>query len=93
MAALLGQVGGGQIGDDPPRGQGQTDPGEGAAHPLAAFSHRLVRQADDVEHRLLILADQLDLDVHAPRLDPVKSDRNDSRDHGSAPLFGARNEP
>jgi hypothetical protein len=25
--------------------------------------------------------------VHAPRLDPVKGDRNDSRDHGSVPLW------
>jgi hypothetical protein len=42
VAALLGQVGGRKVGDDPPRGHGQAQAGEGGAHPLAAFGHGLV---------------------------------------------------
>ncbi|MNJ41323.1 hypothetical protein D3C77_362420 [compost metagenome] len=84
MAAFLGQVGGGQVGDDLLGRQGQADAGEGAAHPLAALGHRLVRQADDGEGpgggRHL-----LHLDVDPARLDPVEGHRHHPRDHELPP--------
>ena len=45
MAALLGQVGGREVDDQPLGRQGEAQPREGGAHPLAALGHRLVAQA------------------------------------------------
>ena len=47
MAALLDDVGGRKVDGDAPRRQRQTERGERGAHPLARFSDRFVRQADD----------------------------------------------
>ena len=88
MAAFLGQVGGRQIGDDAPRRQGQADPGKGTAHPLAAFGHRLVGQADQGEAGLGAFAAQnLDLGIDATGIHPVERNRHHPRHHGrpSAP--------
>jgi hypothetical protein len=88
MAAFLGQVGGGQIGDDAPRRKGQSDPGKGPAHPLAAFGHRLVGQADQGEAGLGAFAAQnLDLGIDATGIHPVERNRHHPRHHGrpSAP--------
>jgi len=85
MAAFLGQVSGRKICDDPLRRQGQAAAGEWAAHPLAAFGHRLVRQADDGEDGFAVLTDQLHLDVHAPDLLPIKGDRDNPCDNDPFP--------
>ena len=80
MAAFLGQVGGGQIGDHLLRRQRQTNARKSAAHSFAALGHRLVRQADDCEGpggR----ADLLHLDVDPARIDAVESHRHHPRDH------------
>ena len=84
MAALLGQVGGRQIGDDLLGGQSQADAGEGAAHALAALSHGLVREADDGEGALRT-AQELDLHIHAPRVHAVEGNRDNPSDHGAPP--------
>ncbi len=80
MAALLGQVGGGQIGDHLLGGQRQADAGEGAAHPFAAFGHRLVRQSDDGEGSSG-RADLLHFDVDPARIDAVERHRHHSSRH------------
>ena len=79
VAAGLRQVGGRQVGDDPPAGQRQPDPREGGAHALAALRHRLVAQADQDE--VLFSAGELDLDVHPSRFDTLERQRDDPRSH------------
>ena len=79
VRALLGQVGRGQVGDDTLARQGQAQARKGAAHPLAAFGHRLVAQAHDDE--LVLTGGQLDLDVDAARLDPFERNRDDLGGH------------
>ncbi len=49
VAALLGEVGGRQVDGDALRRQRQAHGVERGAHPLAAFGHRLVGQADHCE--------------------------------------------
>ncbi len=63
MRAFLGQVGGRKVDGDALERQRQADGAEGGAHPLAAFRHRLVGQADDIEIAAAALAD-MDLYVH-----------------------------
>ena len=87
MTTLLGQVGRGQVGDDPFRRQAQADTGKGPAHPFAALGHRLVRQADDGETGLGC-PDQLHLNVDPARLDPVEGHRHHASDHDALPLYG-----
>ena len=84
VAALLGQVGGGQVDHDALARQGQAEPGEGPANALAALAHGLVPQADD--HRAGLAAGELDLDLDAPSLDAFERDRDDSRDHRGPPF-------
>lgn len=79
MAALLGEVGGGEIGDDAAAGHGQAQAGEGGAHPLAALGHGLIAQAD--EHELDLAGGQLDLDVDAARLHALEGYSDDARRH------------
>ncbi len=86
VAALLREIGGGEIDDDALRRQRQTGGMERAAHPLAAFADRLVRQADDLEHRLA--RRDLHLDIDRDGFDALKRDRRDVRDHQVHPRAG-----
>ena len=52
-------------------------------HALAALGDRLVGEADDVEDRLSRRHQHLDVDGN--RLDPLKRDGGDARDHVGAP--------
>jgi hypothetical protein len=88
MAALLGHVGRGQIGDDPHRRQRQTDAGEGPADPLPALGHRLVGQADDGEGRMIAAGQLLDLHVHPSGVDALEGHRDNAREHAALPLSG-----
>jgi len=62
MAALLRQVGRRQIDRDAPAGQGQAGGDQRRTHPLLGLVHRLVRQADNVEHD--IAGQDMHLHVH-----------------------------
>ncbi len=72
MAAFLGQVGGREIDGDALEGQRQADGGQRRAHPLAAFRHRLVGQADNVELAAAGIPD-MHLHVHFPASMPWKA--------------------
>jgi hypothetical protein len=73
MAALFRQIGRGEVDGDALRRQREPDRVQRAAHPLFAFSHRLVRQSDNGEVRQP--RPDLHLDVDGARLDPLESDR------------------
>ena len=81
MAALLGQVGGGQIDDDPAAGHGQAETGEGGADPLAALGDGLVAEAH--QHELHLAGGQLDFDVDAAGLDALKGYSDDAGSHAN----------
>ncbi len=53
--------------------------------PLAQFSDRLVRQADDVEHHAA--RHDLHLDIDRPRLDALERHRRYPDNHLSIPLI------
>ena len=72
MGALLHDVGRGEIDRDPLRRQGEAKRIQGAAHPLPAFRHRLVRQADEYEGGQAI--GDLDLNLNGQDLNPLKRD-------------------
>ena len=55
-------------------------------HPLAAFGHRLVGQADDLHADLARRDHHLDIDRHG--LDALESNRANPRHHFSAPDTG-----
>ncbi len=84
MAAFLGQVGGRQIDDDPPRRQRQPRGDQRRADPLARLRHRLVGQADDGESRQA----GRDLHLHVDRagLDPLKGDGRNPLNHARTSL-------
>jgi hypothetical protein len=79
MRPFLGKIGGGKIDRDPLGRERQADGGDGIAHPLPAFRHRLVGQADDDE--IGQARDQLALNLDAARLKAKISDGCDGRDH------------
>ena len=79
MAALLGQVGGREIDRDVLGGKRQPGGDQRAAHALAAFSHRLVGQAHDVEAGQAGRDLHLNIDRH--RLDTLECDRGDLCGH------------
>ncbi len=82
MAALLLHVGGRQI-DNDALGQGESEPGEGRPHALAAFGNRLVGQTDNEEGAIEPAAvGDLDLDVHPAGLDALERHRDHARHHG-----------
>ncbi len=68
MRTFLGQVGGGEIDGDALEGQRQADGAQRRPHPLLAFPHRLVGQADNVEQPVAAITD-MDLDIDFTRLD------------------------
>jgi len=57
MRAFLGQIGRRQIDGDALEGQRQADGRQRGPHPLAAFGHRLVGQADDIKDPVAAFAD------------------------------------
>ena len=84
MAAFLGDVGRRQIHQHALRRQRQAEAGQRRAHPLPAFAHRLVGQADDQEGRQA----GGDLHLHLDRLgvDAGEGEAGDSGDrHGPGP--------
>jgi hypothetical protein len=83
MAALLGQVGGGEIDGDAPRRQAEARSGQRGPHPLTGFLHRLVGQADNQE--LGNTRCDLHLHVDGDRLDALKRDGLHPRYHAPAP--------
>ena len=64
-------------------GSASPDAISAAAHPLARFRNRLVRQADDGEGRQA--RRDLHLDVDRARLDALERHRGDALDHASPP--------
>ena len=80
MAALLQEIGGGEIDGDAPGRERQPDGAECCAHALPALAHRLVRQADDGEGRHAAHA-ELHLRIHLQAVDALEGDRLDPRHH------------
>jgi hypothetical protein len=80
MASLLGQVGGGQIDSDAFGRHRQAGGVQRRLHPLAAFDHRLVGEADDLHADPAGRHHHLHIDGDG--LDPMERDRGDARDHG-----------
>jgi len=64
VAALLLQVGRGEVDQDALGRQGQAHGGQRGAHPLARLADRLVRQADDQEGGQAAADLHLHLDRH-----------------------------
>ncbi len=87
MAALLGEVGRGEIDDDALGRQRQAGGMQRAPHPFAALGHRLVGQADDDEARQA--GHDLHLDIDGNRLDALKRHGGDVRDHARLPRLPA----
>jgi len=83
MAAFLDQVGRRQVDGDALGRQRQAQGVERGAHPLAAFSHRLVGQPDHGKGRQA--GSQLHLDVDVQHLDAGEGDGTDTCDHANAP--------
>ena len=82
MAAFLRQIGGRQIDRDAFEGQGKPHRGQCCAHPLPAFAHRLVRQADNVELAIAAIAD-MNLNIHFARFNALKRNGVDMRNRHS----------
>ena len=82
MAALLGEVGRGEVAGDAARRQGKADGRPRRAHPLAALAHRLVGQADDGEGRQARPHRHLDVDFQ--HFHALEGDGMDVRDHAGA---------
>jgi hypothetical protein len=83
MTPLLWQVGGSEIDGDALGRQREPNGVQCAAHPFAAFRHRLVRKSDNGEGGEP--RPDLDLLVDGARLDPFESDRRDPREHRENP--------
>ena len=83
MAPLLGHVGWGEIDGDALGGQGQPRGGEGRAHPLARFRHRLVAKPNHQKQHGA--AGNLHLHIDGPRLNALKRNRGDTHDHFPPP--------
>ncbi len=79
MRSFLGQIGGSEIDGDLFRRHGEPGGMQCRLHPLAAFRHRLVRQADDIH----VEFSGPDHDLHIDRnaLYALKCNRADARDH------------
>jgi hypothetical protein len=79
VAALLRDVGGGEVDDQPFGREGEAEPGKGGPHPFAALAYRLVAETDD--HEGDRARGQLNLHVHAARFNPLKGHGGHPRDH------------
>ncbi len=91
--AVLGQVGGGEVEGDAPRGEVETGIEQGAAHAVLALAHRGFRQADQGQRRQAV--GQVRLDADAGGFDADLGSAVDNRQgHGSlldlTPLAGGR---
>ena len=84
MAAFLRQVGGSEIDGDALWRQREADGVQRAAHPLAALGHRLVGEADDGEGGKP--RPDLHLHIDGTRLDALKGDGGNPREHHKAPV-------
>ena len=82
MRAFLGQISRRQIDDNATRRQRQADGVQRRLHPLPAFLHRLVGQADGEEAGNP--PRYLHLHIDAPRLEPQKRDRADMSDQSTS---------
>ena len=79
VAALLGQIRGGEIDRHPPRRHRQAGCMQRRPHALAALGDRLVGQSDDMHAGLARRDHHLNVDRH--RLDALKRDRANPRNH------------
>ena len=86
MAALLGQVCRGEIHDHALGRHGKAERGQSGPHPLPAFRHGLVTEADNVEIRLP--AGQLHLDVNRLGLNSLERECRDAANHAAFPVSG-----
>jgi hypothetical protein len=84
MAAFLGQVGRGKVDGDFLGRHRQAGRVQRRLHPLAAFGHRLVGQADDL-HADLAGRDH-HLHVDGNRLDALERDSAHARNHAALPI-------
>ena len=80
MAAFLGQVGGREIDGDALGREGEPHGADCGTHPLAAFGHRLVGQADDGKGGQA--GGDLDLHVDRHHVDALEGEAVDPGDHG-----------
>ncbi len=85
MRAFLGQVCRRKVDGDALGRKRQAHCRERGDHPFAAFVHRLVRQADDIEARQP--RRELALHLDAARLKPEIGDSRNQRDHSDPPNF------
>ena len=85
MAAFLGQISGREIHGNPLGRQREAHRSQRRLHPLPAFAHRLVRQADDGKARQA--GRDLALHLHLARFQPQIGDCPDQCDHVQYPLF------
>jgi hypothetical protein len=76
----LGQIGRGEIDDDPLLRERQPGRMQSAAYPLAALGNRLVGQPNDDEFRQARC--DLHLDIDGDAFDPLKRNGSDVRNHG-----------
>ena len=83
MASLLQHVGRGEVDGDALGRQRQPQRMQRGAHPLPAFAHRLVGQADDGEGD--DSPGHLDLDVDPQHLNALERHRVDARNHQFTP--------
>ena len=85
MAAFLRLVGRGEVDGDALWRQREADGVQRAAHPLAAFANRLVGQADHDEGGEP--RPDLHLHIDGTRLDALKGDGGNPREHRLKPPF------
>ena len=85
MAAFLGLVGRGEIDGDALWREREANGVQRATHPLAAFANRLVGKADDDESREP--RPDLHLHIDGTRLDALKGDGGNPREHRLKPPF------
>ncbi len=89
VAAFLGQVGGREVDDGEALARkGEADGMQRGPHPLAAFAHRLVGQADHGESRLP--AGELRLAIDENPLHPLEGNRCNPRCHDPTSLHPRR---
>ncbi len=81
VAAFLGEVGRGEIDGEPLARQRQAHGKERRPDPLAAFHHRLVGEAHNIE--LDLARQELGLDIDRHSLDALEGDRRCMRRHES----------
>jgi hypothetical protein len=84
VAPLFGQIGRGEIDDDPPLRKREAGRMQRAPHPLGGFGYGFVGEAYDQEFRQA--GNHLHLHINGDRFDPLKCNCRDVRDHYPAPV-------